>query len=143
MIKQRRMLKVEREIDRLLSLLREKINQRGFTQMEVQDALGWGRSYISQLLTKQKSPRVDQVLAILRVIGLEPKAFFAELYAVSPRAATVRRRLPASTSRQLPLIEPERTDLLLGGLADLLLKKRLITSKELSKAVAAQRKDPP
>ena len=39
-----------------------------------------GRSYISQLLTKQKSLRVEQVLLILNVIGVEPRRFFAELY---------------------------------------------------------------
>jgi len=71
---------VERELDRFLTLLRNKIRERGFTQLEVQEALGWGRSYISQLLTKQKSLRVEQVLLILDVIGVDPVEFFAELY---------------------------------------------------------------
>ncbi len=53
--------------------------QRGYTQLEVQQELGWGRSYISQLVTKQKSPRVEQVLLILGVIGVDPAEFFAEL----------------------------------------------------------------
>ncbi len=140
MDRQRRVLKVEREIDRLLSLLKATITRRGFTQMEVQEALGWGRSYISQLLTKQKSPRIEQVLAVLRVIGVEPKAFFGELYPESPPAATGRRRLPASTSRQLPGEEPERTGLLLAGLTDLLLKKGLISRQELTRAAEAQRR---
>lgn len=71
---------VERELDRVLTLLRNKIRERGFTQLEVQMALGWGRSYISQLLTKQKSLRVEQVLLILKVIGVKPSEFFGELY---------------------------------------------------------------
>ncbi len=71
---------VERELDRVLTLLRNKIRERGFTQLEVQEALGWGRSYISQLLTKQKSLRVEQVLLILNVIGVDPSEFFGELY---------------------------------------------------------------
>jgi transcriptional regulator with XRE-family HTH domain len=71
---------VEKELDRFLTLLRNKIRERGFTQLEVQEALGWGRSYISQLLTKQKSLRVEQVLLILDVIGVDPVEFFAELY---------------------------------------------------------------
>ncbi len=131
---------VEGEIDRLLSLLRDKISQRGFTQMEVQDALGWGRSYISQLLTKQKSARIDQVLAILRVIGVEPQAFFAELYGPAPGAGQ-RRRLPAPTSRQLPAEEPMRTHQLIRGLVDVLLSKGLISRQELSKAVEAQQRE--
>lgn len=71
---------VEKEIDRMLTLLRNKIRERGFTQLEVQEALSWGRSYISQLLTKQKSLRVEQILMILDVIGVEPSEFFGELY---------------------------------------------------------------
>ncbi len=71
---------IERELDRVLTLLRNKIRERGFTQLEVQEALGWGRSYISQLLTKQKSLRIEQVLLILNVIGVDPGAFFGDLY---------------------------------------------------------------
>ena len=75
---------LEREIDRILTLLRNKIRERGFTQLEVQEALAWGRSYISQLLTKQKSLRVEQVLLILNVIGVDPGEFYAELYQLPP-----------------------------------------------------------
>ncbi len=71
---------IDRELDRVLTLLRNKIRERGFTQLEVQEALGWGRSYISQLLTKQKSLRIEQVLLILNVIGVDPGDFFSELY---------------------------------------------------------------
>ena len=74
------MINVEREIDRILTLLRNKIREQGFTQLQVQAELEWGRSYISQLLTKQKSLRVEQVLRILDVIGIEPAEFYAELY---------------------------------------------------------------
>jgi len=42
--------------------------------------LDWGRSYISPLLTKQKSLRVEQVLRILDVIEVEAADFFFELY---------------------------------------------------------------
>ena len=87
---------VERELERVLTLLRNKIRERGFTQLEVQDALSWGRSYISQLLTKQKSLRVEQVLLILNVIGVEPGEFFAELYRFPAELAA-----PATRPRKL------------------------------------------
>ena len=74
------MSSADSEVDRYLTLLRNKIREHGFTQLEVQEALGWGRSYISQLLTKQKALRVEQVLLVLDVIGLTPSEFFAELY---------------------------------------------------------------
>ncbi len=72
--------KVGKEIDRILTLIRNKIREKGFTQLEVQESLSWGRSYISQLLTKQKSLRVEQVLLILETIGVDPAEFYCELY---------------------------------------------------------------
>jgi transcriptional regulator with XRE-family HTH domain len=74
------MINAQEEVDRMLSMLRNKIRDRGFTQLQVQSDLKWGRSYISQLLTKQKSLRVEQVLQILDVIGIDPSEFFAELF---------------------------------------------------------------
>ena len=70
------MITVDREVDRYLTLLGNKIREKGLTQLEVQEALGWGRSYISQLVTRQKSLRLEQVLGILQVIGVDPGIFF-------------------------------------------------------------------
>lgn len=75
---------VSRDIDTILSALRRSIQNRGFTQQEVQTALGWGRTYISQLFRKQKILRVEQVLSILHVIGVRPRTFFAEIYGPLP-----------------------------------------------------------
>ncbi len=127
------MTTVEREIDRYLVLLRNKIREQGFTQCEIQDVLGWGDSYISQLLTKQKTLRLDQVLSILQVIGIEPKEFFAKLHV--PRAHVVRKRPTAVSGRSWQ--ELERLSTLLKSLADLLRKKGVFTAKELSRAAAA------
>ena len=90
------MIRIDRELDRALVLLRNKIRDRGVTQLEIQEALGWGRSYISQLLTKQKALRVEQLLLILHVIGVHPTAFFSELYGaptyLGPTIKAKRRR---------------------------------------------------
>ncbi len=70
-------------------------SRAGVTQLEVQEALGWGRSYISQLLTKQKALRLEQPLLVLRVINVEPDDFFRELYHLSsgePYDKGMRRR---------------------------------------------------
>lgn len=81
---------VQKDIERALTLLRNKIRERGFTQLEVQAELEWGRSYISQLLTKQKGLRVDQILRILNVIGVDPADFYSELYHLGTSEGTVR-----------------------------------------------------
>ncbi len=135
------MLNIERELDHCLTLLRNKIRERGFTQLEVQEALGWGRSYISQLLTKQKSLRIEQVLLILNVIGIEPTVFFGELYGASPRFGLSQYQRPAS-SAELPRGQFEEMSKLVHGLTDLLLEKGLITRSGLSEAVEVEEAEP-
>ena len=120
------MVNIEREIERYLTLLSNKIRDKGLTQLEVQAQLGWGRSYISQLMTRQKSLRVDQVLSILDVICVEPAVFFEELYGT--RAHKWR---PRKSKTKLPGHEIERLRLLVLGLLDLLEKKGLVTKGTL------------
>ena len=74
------MRKVDRDLARILTVLQHTIRRRGFTQLEVQEALGWGRSSISLLMTRQKPLRVDQLLRILKVIGVEPGEFWGEVF---------------------------------------------------------------
>ncbi len=146
---------VQSEIDRVLTLLRNKIRERGFTQLEVQEALSWGRSYISQLLTKQKSLRVEQILLILNVIGVDPAEFYSELYQLGApdrlravedygeqryRAASydadagelAEVGLPGEFSRSFQELRS-----LLRGLVRLLVDKNVINVDELTTAVKA------
>ncbi len=133
------MINVERELDRYLTLLRNKIHDKGFTQLEVQEALSWGRSYISQLLTKQKCLRLEQVLSILRVIGVDAHEFFAELYGGAALLGGGQR--PSGSDDDLRH-QFERMQALLGGLTKLLTEKRLITSRELSAAIQVAEAEP-
>ena len=123
------MRQVEAEVDRYLILLGNKIRQQGFTQLEVQESLGWGRSYISQLLTKQKSLRIEQVLLILNVIGTEPAEFFAELYPRAVPYAAVRADPGADEEQQCAFQELRA---LFDNVVRLLLKKGIVTDKELT-----------
>ena len=119
-----RMICIERELDGYLTLLRKKIRDRGFTQLEVQEALGWGRSYISQLLTKQKTLRLEQVLLILNVIGVDPGTFFRELYN--------QQRPTEGSMGTLSAQDVQRLQMLVQGLIDVLLRKGVITRAGLS-----------
>ena len=132
---------IEVELNRYLALLRDKIRQRGHTQLEVQEALGWGRSYISQLLTKQKALRVEQVLLILKVIAVDPVEFFAELYGwpAVPRPAS----RPAPVAGDAGWSGEQRKALAelkgqIHGLVGLLVEKGVISSEGLRIAAAAE-----
>ena len=91
------------QIDTILRALQEKIQHQGFTQKEVQEALGWGRTYISQLVRGQKSLRIEQIILILRVIKVRPADFFAEIYG----ADTEWPAQPAQQPKAFPFDTPE------------------------------------
>ncbi len=115
-----------RLLDRCLTLLRNRIREHGFTQLEVQEQLGWGRSYISQLLTKQKALRLEQVLLILQVIGASPEEFFTTLF----RRAAPRERQAAHRYAQRPLSGPGHVQAHLDSLIGMLESKGLLTASE-------------
>ncbi len=140
--------KIDRDLDRILNRLRNLIRERGFTQMEVQDSLGWGRSYISQLLTRQKTLRLEQVLLILNVIDVQPEVFFAEIYQFGesrrPRGPAGRAApfLTDDLDASTPRAELRRLKRLGDGLVYLLRKKGLITTTELADAIEKARREP-
>ena len=129
------MKNLDREIERVLSLLRNKIRERGFTQLEVQEQLHWGRSYISQLVTRQKALRLEQILCILDVIGVSPTEFFGELYGFDARGPfqndlTTPGRSPEEMERQLQV-----TRGLVEIYAELMVSKGLLTRREADQAL--------
>ncbi len=132
------MRQVDADVERYLSLLRNKIRERGFSQLEVQAALSWGRSYLSQLLTKQKKLRLEQVLMILDVIGIAPAEFFAELY--FPGGASRSFRPPTNAGSEKLRQQIERFRALLEGLVGLLVEKGIVNADDLratAEAIAA------
>lgn len=58
------------------------LTDRGRSQRSVEEALGWGVGYLSQLL-RPGSPdlKVKHLLAILKELRVSPREFFAGLYA--------------------------------------------------------------
>ncbi len=122
----------EKEVDRYLDLLRIKLRKQGFNQKDVQEALSWGSSYVSQLLTKQKHLRVDQVLSILHVIGIDPREYFAELYGIEARAAGVGG---PETPAEIAELKQKVGDLerQTRRLVKLLVRKQVVTAKEAGK----------
>ena len=135
------MMIVDNEVDRYLTLLRNKIREKGFTQLQVQEALSWGRSYISQLLTKQKSLRVEQVLLILDVIGVDPRDFFAELY-YYPGGASAAASWRSGPSEDQLSADFAEMRAMVRGLVWLLVDKELIDADDLTATVKAHKDGP-
>ena len=94
-------INVDPEVDRILMLLRLKIKDRGFTQVEIQEALNWKGSYVSQLLSRNKSLRVEQVLQILAVIGVEPFDFFCTVFRQPGQEIPTKQVVPPKINQVL------------------------------------------
>lgn len=143
-----KILAVEKEVDRVLNLLRAKIHERGYTQLKVQRALGWGRTYISQLFRKQKSLRFDQILQILEVVEIDPADFFAEFYRLPrreppPNTGLLSPKRPVHLPGDGDAAEAEKILELAGndprsvvyGIVRLLMDKGVLDAVELSAAI--------
>ena len=112
---------IEEAIDRYLATLRTAIRARGFTQLRVQKRLGWGRSFISQILSRQKGLRLETLLLILRAIDVSPEEFYGELYHWPP--------LEDDASENRPRFDPpEEVDRVLERLAEKIREKGLTQS---------------
>ena len=71
---------IHRDLEKMRFLLRQKITYSDFTQREVDLQCGWSPGSLSQLLQGRKALRVESVLQVLDVLGIEPGRFYAELY---------------------------------------------------------------
>lgn len=69
----------ERHCERVLELLRIRIRQAGLRQREISRALGEHPDYLSQVLRGNVALKTELVLAVIRLLGSTPAAFYAEL----------------------------------------------------------------
>lgn len=154
-------LNVDAEVDSVLNFLRQKMKERGFSQVKVQSTLGWKGSYISQLFNRTKALRVEQILMILDVIGIEPLDFYSEYYLVYKRQGHLSSSADKAADEMLGVHRKSAALLyeshgflerffhsftevrtLLRSLVHLLVKKELITMEELRLSAEAIKKGP-
>ncbi len=109
----------------MLALLVEKIHEQIFTELEVEEVLGWNRHHVHELTAGRKRLRVEDVLAVLGVIGVEPGEFFAELYGLPSRPRSLYAEIAELSA-------------LADDLANLLVENGRITAGELARAVAVR-----
>jgi hypothetical protein len=117
-------------VKRMLDVLESMIRERSFTQKRIQEELGWGASFVSQMRNQHKELRVDPLLKILMVIGVEPSHYFARVFAEPPEtensdpvATELFKKTTATDDRFLRLIER-------------LVSKNLLTADEVADLIA-------
>jgi transcriptional regulator with XRE-family HTH domain len=77
---------VREEVERVSTLLRRKIRGAGLTYGMVEERLGWGQGYLSQVLNGKVHLKLEHFFAVAKALGLSPQKLFAELAA--PPAGT-------------------------------------------------------
>jgi transcriptional regulator with XRE-family HTH domain len=80
----------EAEVSRVAEALREAIRKAKRSQRQVEQALGQGKGYLSQLLGGNVDLKLKHVFAILGVLEIEPDEFFVSLYEKSDPLGAVR-----------------------------------------------------
>lgn len=78
---------VDDEVKRATRLLETVMQAAGLTRKELDQRLGAGPGYISQVLTGRMELKYRHIIAILRALDVDPGAFFQSLYP-EPRSAS-------------------------------------------------------
>lgn len=71
---------IEDEVRRATKLLETVMQAAGLTRKELDQRLGAGPGYISQVLTGRMELKFRHVLAILQALEVDPSVFFQTLY---------------------------------------------------------------
>lgn len=71
---------IEDEVRRATKLLETVMQAAGLTRKELDQRLGAGPGYVSQVLTGRMELKFRHVLAILHALDLDPSIFFQTLY---------------------------------------------------------------
>jgi transcriptional regulator with XRE-family HTH domain len=71
---------IEDEVRRATKLLETVMQAAGLTRKELDQRLGAGPGYVSQVLTGRMELKFRHVLAVLRALEVEPNVFFQTLY---------------------------------------------------------------
>src|SRR5689334_23389548 len=71
---------IDDEVRRATKLLETVMQAAGLTRKDLDQRLGAGPGYVSQVLTGRMELKLRHILAILRALDVEPSLFFQTLY---------------------------------------------------------------
>jgi transcriptional regulator with XRE-family HTH domain len=71
---------IEDEVRRATKLLETVMQAAGLTRKDLDQRLGAGPGYVSQVLTGRMELKFRHILAVLRALDVEPSLFFQTLY---------------------------------------------------------------
>jgi transcriptional regulator with XRE-family HTH domain len=84
---------MDSETERLVNLVKVSLRILGISNRELARRLEMSPSYVSKLLSGASELRLDHLVRICKVTGLDPGEFFALAYPVRPTATATGERL--------------------------------------------------
>src|SRR3954469_10040214 len=104
--------RMESETERLVNLVKVCLRILGVSNRQLARRLEMSPSYVSKLLSGSSELRLDHLIRICKVTGLDPGEFFALAYPVRPAATAtgvrLRAMLQGSLSPSPPPAEPAK-----------------------------------
>jgi len=84
---------MDSETERLVNLVKVSLRILGVSNRELARRHGMSPSYVSKLLSGSSELRLDHLVRICKVTGLDPREFFALAYPVRPAPTATGTRL--------------------------------------------------
>lgn len=86
---------MDSETERLVNLVKVSLRILGISNRDLARRLEMSPSYVSKLLSGASELRLDHLIRICKVTGMDPAEFFALAYPVRPTATATGARLRA------------------------------------------------
>lgn len=120
----------QKEVERVLQLLKGVLRMLGITSREVERRLGVAPSYLSRVFTGAVEFKLEHIVAVCRVIGLHPAEFFSLAYSELPEPSSDAARELWGTLKEFKV--PER---LSGASSTTPNHKQAISGEELDERI--------
>jgi hypothetical protein len=94
------------DLRRYLDVLREIIGHWDGSKRAIERRLGWASGRLTKLLSGQNELRVESLLEILAVIGVDPMDFYQTVHGEATVSEKILRKLSMVSPRPEPRISP-------------------------------------
>jgi transcriptional regulator with XRE-family HTH domain len=93
---------MDSETERLVNLVKVSLRILGISNRDLARRLEMSPSYVSKLLSGASELRLDHLVRICKVTGMDPGEFFALAYPVRPTSTATGARLRALLQGSIP-----------------------------------------
>jgi transcriptional regulator with XRE-family HTH domain len=94
------------ELSRYLAVLADLVKEKKIALTKLDRLLGWRGGMVGRLLRGERDLRLSQLLAILKILQVEPLSFFRVVYAERSVSTRLMESLAAATPASTPLVVP-------------------------------------